>query len=74
MELGTDITLDLTPLFSGEYIAFGMLIVCLIFSGAFNIFFVWFLVKMKDVFVDLLVSLKTLNKKLEHHDNDKDPS
>lgn len=52
--------------FNYDNIAIVVLMVCLIFSFGLNIFLVKGLLKMKDVFYQLSLSINTLNERIGH--------
>lgn len=58
----------ITTVYNYDNIAIVVLMVCLVFSGVFNIVLLRGLLKMKDVFQSVALALNTLNERLNNHD------
>ena len=58
----------LSTIYKNDNIAIVVLMVCLVFSGVFNIILLNGLLKMKDVFATLAMAINELNIRLDKHD------
>lgn len=59
----------LNTVYQYENIAIVVLMVCLVFSGMFNIILLLNLLKVKDVLGSVALAINTLNERLSHHGN-----